>query len=287
MVYSIGWFSTGRDKAARDLLTTVYQGIKTGEVKASISFVFCNRVFGEGEESDRFLSMVKGYGIDLICCSSRDFEPDMRRKGRTAPDVLEEWRKGYDNEIVKRLMGYTPDINVLAGYMLIVGSEMCQEFDMVNLHPAAPGGPSGTWQEVIWKLIGSNSDKSGVMVHLVTSKLDEGPPITYCTFPIKGPVFDKLWDDLYRKARAKSLAQIIEENGAGNELFMEIRRHGFIRELPLLFQTIRAFADGSIRIEDKKLLMGSKVMREAVCLNKEVESYISREDLGLATHSLP
>ena len=42
-MYQLGWFSTGRDKAARDLLTVAVDSIKRGELKAKILFVFCNR----------------------------------------------------------------------------------------------------------------------------------------------------------------------------------------------------------------------------------------------------
>jgi folate-dependent phosphoribosylglycinamide formyltransferase PurN len=62
---------------------------------------------------------------------------------------------------MERLTGFNPDINVLAGYMLIVGAEMCQRYDMINLHPAIPGGPKGTWREVIWKLIETGASETG------------------------------------------------------------------------------------------------------------------------------
>ncbi len=45
------------------------------------------------------------------------------------------------------------DVLVLAGYMLIVSPAMCARYAMLNLHPALPGGPTGTWQEVIWALL--------------------------------------------------------------------------------------------------------------------------------------
>ena len=35
----IGWFSTGRDKAARDLLTVVQDSIRQSEIEADICFV--------------------------------------------------------------------------------------------------------------------------------------------------------------------------------------------------------------------------------------------------------
>ncbi len=57
-MYKIGWFSTGRDKAARDLLTAVTDSIKQAEIKAEIAFVFCSREPGESEESDLFIKLV-------------------------------------------------------------------------------------------------------------------------------------------------------------------------------------------------------------------------------------
>jgi phosphoribosylglycinamide formyltransferase-1 len=44
---SIGWFSTGRDKAARQLLQTVLESIGRGDINAKISFVFSSRELEE------------------------------------------------------------------------------------------------------------------------------------------------------------------------------------------------------------------------------------------------
>jgi folate-dependent phosphoribosylglycinamide formyltransferase PurN len=274
MVFRIGWFSTGRDKAARDLLNTICNCIDKGDIKARISFVFCNKGFGESKESDRFIRMVRDHDIDLICCSSRDFKPEMRGRGLEDPDILAKWRTDYDNKIMGMLTGHTSDLNILAGYMRIVSKKMCDTLDMINLHPAAPGGPSGTWQEVIWKLIDSKADKTGVMMHLVTDRLDQGPPVTFCTFPIKGLIFDKLWDELYRTLEIKNLSLIKKDEGEKNKLFREIRRQGFIRELPLLVQTIKAFADRRLRTEDKGVLIGDRVIEGGLCLNKEIDACI-------------
>ena len=99
--------------------------------------------------------------------------------------------------------GVKADIIVLAGYMLVVGEEICEIHDMINLHPAAPNGPAGTWQEVIWLLIHKRAQESGNMMHLVTQELDKGPPITYCTFPVRGPAFDPLWQEMEKNSSIK------------------------------------------------------------------------------------
>lgn len=196
------------------------------------------------EKTIDFLRWCKIYGIDLICYSSNNYKLDMGMLGMNSPVVMDNWRMEYDNQVIKRLANYTTDLNVLAGYMLVVSNKMCEELDLINLNPAAPGGPSGTSQEVIWKLIDLRADKTGVMmIHLVTNKLDEGPPVTYCTFPIKGPLYDKYWKELDGRLAMRSITQIMKEVGESNGLFMEIRRQGFKREQPLLIKTVEAIAE--------------------------------------------
>ena len=144
--------------------------------------------------------------------------------------------------------GKTTVMRILAGYMLVVGKEMCQKYDMVNLHPATPGGPAGTWQEVIWQLIDSKAEETGVMMHLITPELDKGPPVAYCTFPIRGNPFDEHWEEI----QGHSLAEIRKKQGESNPLFQLIRQHGLHRELPLIVATIKAFANGRVKITAEK-----------------------------------
>ena len=234
--YRIGWFSTGRDEAARQLLRAVWQSIEEGEIKAKITFVFSNRELGEKVESDLFFELVKSYRIPLICLSSE----------RLRESDVEEWREEFEKEAMRKLEGSRPgpDLCVLAGYMLIVGKEMCQRHPMINLHPAIPGGPKGTWQEVIWQLIESKAERSGAMMHLVTPELDEGPAVTYCAFSIRGRPFDRYWDEI----KGRSIEDVKEQEGERNPLFRAIRRHGLAREFPLIIATIKAFSEGRVRI---------------------------------------
>jgi len=274
MVYKIGWFSTGRGPGSRNLLKTILDNISSGTLNAEISFVFCSREQGEAEGSDIFLKMVKDHGLNLISFSSRKFKPEMRKQGKANPDTMGKWRREYDREIMPRLNHYQSDINMLAGYMLIVGDEMCEKHDLINLHPAAPDGPAGTWQEVIWKLIGEGATQSGVMIHLVTKDLDEGPPITYCTFPLLDTAIDPLWERHRKKLKVKSLDQIIQEEGKNNELFKEIRRRGVKRELPLVVQTLKTFSEGKVMIKDKQVIVEGKIQQQPYSLTDQIEVFI-------------
>jgi len=242
---TIGWFSTGRDEAARQLLQVVFHKVQTGEIEGTIAFVFSNREPGEAKQSDLFFELVRSYHIPLICFSSKKFEATQNVADKADGEILPKWRLEYDTEVMKRLQSFKQDLCVLAGYMLIVGKDMCQSYDMINLHPAAPGGPKGSWQEVIWALMEDNAAESGVMMHLVTPELDRGPVITHCTFPIRGEPFDKHW----REIDGRPVAEIKKQQGENNALFKLIRQHGLAREFPLIVSTLRAFSRGEVKIE--------------------------------------
>jgi phosphoribosylglycinamide formyltransferase-1 len=252
-LYQLGWFSTGRDKAARDLLRTVRDSVRLGEIRAEIAFVFSNREPGEAVESDRFLEQVRDYGLPLVSFSYQRFKAErgVRTSGQEAP--LPPWRLEYDREVMKRLEGFQPDLCVLAGYMLIVGGEMCQRYNMLNLHPAAPGGPAGTWQEVIWQLIKGKARETGVMMHLVTPALDKGPAVSYGTFSIRGGPFDKYWAEIDSQPYEE-----IRKAGENNPLFKLIRQHGLAREFPLIIATLKAFSQGAIRITGDKRVVDAE-----------------------------
>jgi folate-dependent phosphoribosylglycinamide formyltransferase PurN len=246
----LGWFATARGAASRKLLEATQEAIKSGCLKARIAVVFCNRAAGEDANTDAFQEQVRGYGIPLVCLSSRDFRRARGQRPVRKGEALPDWRHEYDRQVMRLLEPHRFDLGVLAGYMLIFSEEAAKRWDLLNLHPAAPGGPKGMWQDVIWELIRARAERAGVMMHLATPELDEGPPVTYCTYPIRGPKFDPLWAQLGRR----SVEQIQAEEGESNALFAEIRRHGAAREAPLVVETLRAFADGRVRVENKRVV---------------------------------
>ena len=249
--YQIGWFSTGRDKAARDLFVTVQTAIRRREIDAEVAFVFCNRDPGEALDTNLLIRLVNACNLPLISVSYQKFKETVQSPGKVDRNNLPAWRLEYDRSVMQAIEPLNPEICVLAGYMLVTGKELCAKYNMINLHPAAPGGPAGTWQKVIWQLIERNANETGVMMHLVTPELDMGPTVTYCTFSIRGERFDALWAEI----KGKSLKQVKKTEGENNALFKAIREHGFARELPLIVSTLKAFSQGRVKITpDKKVV---------------------------------
>lgn len=250
MTLDIGWFSTGRGEGSRRLLAAVHREVKSGRLDARIASVFCNRAPREDDNTDIFLEQARAYDLPVVTLSSRDFRRLLGKKPVRKGDKLPEWRREYDREVMRLLQPYPFQIGVLAGYMLIFAEEFAQKYDLLNLHPAAPGGPKGVWQDLIWHLIETRAERAGIMMHLATPELDEGPAVTYCTYSLRGGRLDQMWNEI----EGLSVAHIKAQEGEENELFSEIRRHGAAREIPLVIETLRAFAEGNVRIDAKRVV---------------------------------
>jgi len=151
---------------------------------------------------------------------------------------------------------------------------MCNKYKMINLHPALPGGPKGTWQEVVWQLMEQRAKKSGVMMHLITPELDAGPAITYCEYSIYDEFIKPLWDQWEAKRKTKSQQDIQKAEGENEPLFREIRRQGLEREFPLIVATLRSASLGEFNILNGKVLSNGKKLIHGVNLTKDVESSI-------------
>jgi phosphoribosylglycinamide formyltransferase-1 len=108
------------------------------------------------------------------------------------------------------------------------------------------------------------------MMHRATPVLDEGPPVTYCKFPIRGKPFDKYWEQL----KGRSIAEIQRHDGEENPLFKEIRRHGAARELPLIIATIKAFSEGRVKIQGNAIVDSQGQPIKAYDLSREVDQAV-------------
>ncbi len=269
LAFRLGWFSTGRDEAARMLLEVVYREVVSGFLPVELACVFCSREPGETPESDRFLELVRDLGLPLVYFSASRFRPDLRRAS------VEEWRLAYDREVLARVEPLGADAVLLAGYMLIAGPEMCRRLAMVNLHPAPPGGPAGTWQEVIWTLIGEGAREAGAMTHVVTEELDRGPAVAYFTFPLDTPEYAPLWEQWHAKCRTRTPAEIIAAEGENEPLFRKIRADGVRREPALLVVTIKALAEGGLRVAPGAVCDAAGRPVPGRCVNEEVAAWLA------------
>ena len=116
-----------------------------------------------------------------------------RRAGVPAiafPRLEGEPRRAYDSRLAAFVSTCLPDYIVLAGWMRLLSSDFLSAFPnrVINLHPALPGTFPGThaierayaaWQN-------GQSDRSGVMVHLVPDEgVDDGPVLASEEIPFQ------------------------------------------------------------------------------------------------------
>ncbi|MBI5570882.1 MAG: phosphoribosylglycinamide formyltransferase [Desulfomonile tiedjei] len=287
MALRIGWLSSGRDPAARNLLKTVYDDITGNQIPADINWIFCHRETGDGPLNDEyrdrelFFDLAASLDIPVATLSHIRFMPELRKKGLTespsaaeASPALEEWRNLYGQEVMKVIDMLPPvDIIVMAGYMLILGEPELDGLVLVNIHPALPWGPRGTWQEVIHQLIAEEAAEQGIMIHIVTKELDRGPVISYCRFPIRGEEWSELWSQWQQDIGPEAARETRE----GHPLFRKIRMEGEIRELPLLRSAIRELAFENITIKDKKIWAGGNPLEAGVDLTSTIERIVRAE----------
>jgi len=270
----VGWFTTGRGSGSRGMYEAVRSAIADGSLDARVSFVFSNRARGEDPVTDAFFAQIDDDGIPLIAISSVQFRrsADGERSRPGAP--LPRWRTEYDRAVAEAISAYRFDVGVLAGYMLIFTAEFVERFPLLNLHPALPTGPIGTWREVNRELIRDHAIESGVMMNLAIPAVDEGPVVGYCRYPINGPDFEAARQELGDDADLEPATL------EASQLFQLIREAGLRREAPFLAELLRAFASGRVKIEDGSVTYASGRAAMPVDLTEEVDQRLLETTAG-------
>jgi phosphoribosylglycinamide formyltransferase-1 len=269
-MFTFGWFSSGRDQAAIDLFKAAADGLASGFIPGRLAYVFCDRAPGETAASDRFLAMVRERGVPLVTESSAQLRGLIKAR---VPE-MEAFREAFDTQVIAQLQTYAADVAVLAGYMLILSPRLCRAFLCLNLHPAVPGGPKGTWQQVMWQLMAAGTQEAGGMMHLATPELDEGPPVTYFRLPLNGPEFEPLWARFTEKCRQQSLAEIQAREGESEPLFARIRAEQLRREFPLILLTMKNLAAGRFNLSREGVSADGRLRPRGLDLSGQVEKFL-------------
>ncbi len=232
MTLRIAWFASARGTSSRLLLRAALHAIAEGRLDAEIVCVFCNRERGQSAKTDAFLDDAAQAGIPLITSSSLAWRRRVHGAISDPHGELAPWRRDFDARALAQISPHRPDLALLAGYMLVATDVLFEALPMLNLHPALPDGPIGTWQAVIHQLIAERAQESGMMLQRINAALDRGAVVSLCRYGIRGGQFAPLWQ---------------AEHTAGDEqsaLFQAIRAAGAEREPIFVVETLRAIADG-------------------------------------------
>lgn len=279
----IGIFSTFIENDAFKLVCDLINNVKSGKIPNSeISFVFSNREIGDDKTTDKILKKLISKKYSLILLSSKKFRLDERKRALAEKKkgnafLLRKWRNDFGKEVFKRLPD--TDVDFLLGDMFIWGENFSRKRNAINLHPALPNGPKGEWYKVIWQLVREEKKETGIMMHKVAQEVDSGSPITFCRFPIRGKSFDKLWEKLPKdKTELKRIIAegLLEKEKTKHPLHNAIRKHGFLREFPLVLETAKAVAKGSIKIIDGLIVnKNGKIIKGGYDLTSEINRLVN------------
>lgn len=235
----IGWFTTANGPGSRGMFTAVLNAIQSGHLNAEFEFVFVSRERGQTDPTDSFLDLTAENGIETVTLSSQRF----RRNNDGAP--WSKLREAYDKAALLLLERFSPDVSVMAGYMLYA-PEISRCMLILNQHPALPGRTIGRWQDAVWDVIENDEDRHGAMIHIATPELDRGPVASFCSFSVRGTKFDLLWDE----ARNHDIAGLRINRDENLPLFTAIRKVGLKRERPLVVETLKAVSNGEIDLSE-------------------------------------
>lgn len=185
-------------------LQAIIDSVKSGYIPAKISVVI-------SDKKDAYaLVRAKEAGIETVVLSAKDFSS----------------REDFDREIVRRLKDRDIGLVVLAGYMRLLSAFFIEKYRnrIINIHPALLPSFKGT--HGIKDALDHGVKVTGVTVHFVNEKLDDGPII---------------------------LQKAVEVKDSDNEAALLERVHK--EEHRIYPEAIRLFALGRLTIEGRRVIV--------------------------------
>ncbi len=121
-------------------------------------------------------------------------------------------REAFDEEVVRRLKHYRPDLTVLAGFMRILTPTFTDAIRAINLHPSLLPRHKGL--RAIERSYEDTFPEGGVSVHWVTSELDGGEIIVQKRVAKAGLDFETYESkirQIEKEALSEAILQVLKE----------------------------------------------------------------------------
>ena len=143
------------------------------------------------------LTRAKENGIDAKCISPKDYES----------------REVFNQELLKAVDAYEPDLIVLAGYLVVIPPEMIKKYKnrIINIHPSLiPSfcGKGFYGLKVHDAVLARGVKVTGATVHFVDAGTDTGPIILQKEVKVKDGDTSK---ELQRRVMEKAAWKILPE----------------------------------------------------------------------------
>lgn len=149
---------------------------------------------GSGSNVENFYNYFKNNGqvdITLVLCNNPNAFAIERCRRLGIPCIVFNREQFYQsNDIIDALKSYSVDFIVLAGFLWLIPEYLIQSYNnkIVNIHPALlpKYGGKGMYGDKVHKAVVDNKETtSGITIHYVNEKFDEGEIIFQAECPVK------------------------------------------------------------------------------------------------------
>ena len=147
---------------------------------------------GSGSNAQRLAEHFKGHPaaeVVLIGCDQPGAGVLQRAWDLHVPSFLFNGAQLRDGTLLRELQGQRIDLVVLAGFMRLIPADMVRAFPgrIVNIHPALLpkyGGKGMFGHHVHEAVIAAGEQESGITIHLVNERYDEGEHLFQASCPV-------------------------------------------------------------------------------------------------------
>jgi phosphoribosylglycinamide formyltransferase-1 len=138
---------------------------------------------GSGTNAEHIIRYFKANGkaiIEVVMCNNPKAVVIERAKNLHTPSLVFTRQEFYESQKIERLLERLKiDLIVLAGFLWLVPESLIKKFPnrIVNIHPALlpqHGGKGYYGSKVHDAVLQSGEKKSGITIHYVNEKFDEG-----------------------------------------------------------------------------------------------------------------
>ena len=149
-------------------------------------------VSGGGTNLQRIIDCIRDGAIPnaliSLVVADRDCYGLERAKNHQLPTQMISKGSTFSTDL-KQILPENTDLIVLAGFLSILNKEFCDSFTgkIINIHPSLlpKFGGKGMWgQHIHEAVLAAGERETGVTVHYVTSRIDEGKIILQKSFEI-------------------------------------------------------------------------------------------------------
>jgi len=179
---------------------------------------------GEGTNARNFVEHFKNHkdiGISLIVCNRKEAGVVGIAQQANIDTIIVDRDSFYNSDTVLDELKQKADFIVLAGFLWMIPDNICKAFAgrMVNIHPALlpDYGGKGMYGAKVHEAVIANKEKeSGITIHYVNDKYDEGKIIFQAKCPVEANDTPETLAKKVHELEYKFYPEIVEKLLLGN-----------------------------------------------------------------------